>query len=229
MPLLFVTDAVTDVDDLVTSAWASATNGWRTAVRWGPAVAEAWLPVSTINIVDADKLNRATVVDVRQETEYANGHLPGALHLELGALPGTAGSLPSGRPVVAMCAKRAAVDDRHRRRAPRRHERSRRVHRVGRRLGGPDRSPPADGAVTAVPTDPQVRLGLRENAAQFTLLVAVNALVGGMVGQQQTMLPLLAEEQFGLTGYSLIFAYVAAFGITKAATNYLAGGPGPPR
>jgi len=104
VPLLFVTDAVTDVDDLVTSAWASATNGWRTAVRWGPAVAEAWLPVSTINIVDADKLNRATVVDVRQETEYANGHLPGALHLELGALPGTAGSLPSGRPVVAMCA-----------------------------------------------------------------------------------------------------------------------------
>ena len=77
--------------------------------------------------------------------------------------------------------------------------------------------------MTAVPTDPQVRLGLRENAAQFTLLVAVNALVGGMVGQQQTVLPLLAEQQFGLTGYSFIFAYVAAFGITKAATNYLAG------
>ena len=69
----------------------------------------------------------------------------------------------------------------------------------------------------------EVRLGLRENAAQFTLLVAVNALVGGMVGQQQTVLPLLAERDFGLTGYSFIFAYVAAFGLTKAATNYLAG------
>ncbi|SEI15192.1 MULTISPECIES: MFS transporter [unclassified Leifsonia] len=68
-----------------------------------------------------------------------------------------------------------------------------------------------------------IRLGLRENAAQFILLVAVNALVGGMVGQQQTILPLLAERTFHLTGYAFIFAYVAAFGVTKAATNYLAG------
>lgn len=67
------------------------------------------------------------------------------------------------------------------------------------------------------------RLGLRENAAQFTLLVIVNALVGGMVGQQQTVLPLLAEDEFGLTGYTVIFTYVAAFGITKAAANYVAG------
>ncbi|WP_280471816.1 MFS transporter [Nocardia cyriacigeorgica] len=66
-------------------------------------------------------------------------------------------------------------------------------------------------------------LGLRENAAQFTLLVAVNALVGGMVGQQQTVLPLLAESDFGLTGYTYIFTYVAAFGITKAIANYFAG------
>lgn len=67
------------------------------------------------------------------------------------------------------------------------------------------------------------RLGLRENAAQFTILVAINALVGGMVGQQQTVLPLLAEREFGLTGYTFIFTYVMAFGITKAAANYLAG------
>nr|WP_199701490.1 MFS transporter [Jiangella rhizosphaerae] len=72
-------------------------------------------------------------------------------------------------------------------------------------------------------TPAPIRLGLRENAAQFTLLVAVNALVGGMVGQQQTVLPLLAETDFGLTGYTFIFAYVAAFGVTKAATNYVAG------
>lgn len=67
------------------------------------------------------------------------------------------------------------------------------------------------------------RLGLAANAAQFTLLVVVNALVGGMVGQQQTVLPLLAEQQFGLTGYTFIFTYVAAFGVTKAAANYVAG------
>jgi MFS family permease len=68
-----------------------------------------------------------------------------------------------------------------------------------------------------------VRLGLRENAAQFALLVAVNALVGGMVGQQQTVLPLLAEAEFGLSGYTFIFAYVAAFGLSKAAANWFAG------
>ncbi|NMR32077.1 MFS transporter [Crystallibacter degradans] len=66
-------------------------------------------------------------------------------------------------------------------------------------------------------------LGLRANAAQFSLLVAVNALVGGMVGQQQTVLPLLATEEFGLTGFTFIFTYVAAFGVTKAAANYFAG------
>ncbi|SDI47100.1 Predicted arabinose efflux permease, MFS family [Arthrobacter subterraneus] len=66
-------------------------------------------------------------------------------------------------------------------------------------------------------------LGLRANAAQFALLVAVNALVGGVVGQQQTVLPLLAADDFGLTGYTVIFTYIAAFGITKAASNYAAG------
>lgn len=69
----------------------------------------------------------------------------------------------------------------------------------------------------------QPRLGLRENAGQFVLLVAVNGLVGGMVGQQQTTLPLLAEQDFGLTGYAFIFSYIAAFGVTKAAANYVAG------
>jgi MFS family permease len=71
--------------------------------------------------------------------------------------------------------------------------------------------------------DGQPNLGLRANLAQFTILVAINALVGGMVGQQQTVLPLLAEREFGLTGYTFIFTYVVAFGVTKAAANYFAG------
>lgn len=66
-------------------------------------------------------------------------------------------------------------------------------------------------------------LGLRANAAQFTLLVTVNALVGGMVGQQQTVLPLLAQQIFSLTGYTFLFSYVAAFGIAKATANWFAG------
>ena len=67
------------------------------------------------------------------------------------------------------------------------------------------------------------RLGLRPNLFQFSLLVTVNALVGGMVGQEQTVLPLLARQQFHLTGYTFLLTYVLAFGLTKAASNYLAG------
>ncbi|NDE58948.1 MAG: MFS transporter, partial [Acidimicrobiia bacterium] len=64
------------------------------------------------------------------------------------------------------------------------------------------------------------RLGLRENAAQFTLLVAVNALVGGMIGQERTILPLLAEEDFGLSGFTVTLTFIVAFGLVKAATNF---------
>jgi MFS family permease len=64
---------------------------------------------------------------------------------------------------------------------------------------------------------------LRANAAQFALLVAVNALVGGMLGQERTVLPLLAEQEFGLGAYTAALTYILAFGVAKAATNYLAG------
>lgn len=68
-----------------------------------------------------------------------------------------------------------------------------------------------------------VRLGLRENLPQFLLLVAVNALVGGMVGQERTVLPLLAEEEFGIAGYTAMLSFILVFGLTKAGVNYFAG------
>ncbi|MFF7455635.1 MFS transporter [Kitasatospora sp. NPDC008115] len=70
---------------------------------------------------------------------------------------------------------------------------------------------------------PGVRLGLRANLAQFTLLVAVNALVGGMLGQERTVLPLLADRTFHLSAYTAALTYIVAFGATKAATNFFAG------
>ncbi len=71
------------------------------------------------------------------------------------------------------------------------------------------------------PTGP--RLGLRANLAQFGLLVAVNALVGGMLGQERTVLPLLAQDVFHLDAYSAVLTYILAFGATKAITNFFAG------
>jgi len=68
-----------------------------------------------------------------------------------------------------------------------------------------------------------VRLGLRQNLAQFSLLVAVNALVGGMIGQERTVLPLLAQEEFGLTAFTATLTFIVAFGTVKAATNFVAG------
>jgi MFS family permease len=68
-----------------------------------------------------------------------------------------------------------------------------------------------------------VRLGLRENATQFSLLVGINALVGGMVGLERSVLPLIGEHDFGLHSKTAILAFVLAFGLAKAFTNLAAG------
>ena len=72
-------------------------------------------------------------------------------------------------------------------------------------------------------TKPSPRLGLGANAAQFTLLVAVNALVGGMLGSERTVLPLLADRVFAVPGHTAALTFILAFGATKAATNFFAG------
>jgi MFS family permease len=68
-----------------------------------------------------------------------------------------------------------------------------------------------------------VRLGLRANAAQFSLLVGLNALVGAMVGLERSVLPLVGQEQFGLVSRAAILSFVVAFGVAKAFTNLGAG------
>ena len=68
-----------------------------------------------------------------------------------------------------------------------------------------------------------VRLGLRENLGQFSLLVVVNAFVGAMVGMERTILPPIAEQEFHLSAKTAVLSFIVVFGITKALTNYLAG------
>ena len=87
--------------------------------------------------------------------------------------------------------------------------------------GHPEATPDAGTAAT-----PGVRLGLRQNLPQFMLLVLVNALVGATVGQERTVLPLLAEDVFGLEAYSAMLAFIAVFGVSKAVTNLFAGALG---
>jgi len=68
-----------------------------------------------------------------------------------------------------------------------------------------------------------LRLGIRENLAQFSLLVIVNAFVGAMVGMERTLLSPIAEQQFHLAAKTAVLSFIVVFGITKAFTNYLAG------
>jgi MFS family permease len=68
-----------------------------------------------------------------------------------------------------------------------------------------------------------LRLGLRENWRQFTLLVVVNAFVGAMVGLERAVLPILAEEEFGIASRAAILSFIATFGLAKALSNLAAG------
>jgi MFS family permease len=70
---------------------------------------------------------------------------------------------------------------------------------------------------------PALELGLRANWRQFWLLVLVNAFVGAMVGLERTVLPLLAEVEFGLASRSAALSFIATFGAVKALTNFFAG------
>jgi MFS family permease len=68
-----------------------------------------------------------------------------------------------------------------------------------------------------------IRLGLRENAGQFALLVVINAFVGAMAGMERSILPAIADEEFHLAARTAVLSFIAVFGITKALTNYAAG------
>ena len=108
-------------------------------------------------------------------------------------------------------------------------------------MGTAHRSPPPDGVLstkteTAAVGDlrsPEaiqgaVRLGLRANLGQFALLVGVNALVGGMLGQERTVLPLLADHVFHLRAFTAALTFIVRGNVSNAvqipcAANAAAG------
>ena len=73
------------------------------------------------------------------------------------------------------------------------------------------------------PVQSEHRLGIRENWPQFSLLVLINACVGGMVGLERTVVPLVATQEFHLTSDTLIFSFIVAFGLVKALANVASG------
>jgi MFS family permease len=70
---------------------------------------------------------------------------------------------------------------------------------------------------------PAVRLGLKENWPQFSLLVLINAFVGGMAGIERTVVPLIGSEEFGLASTTLVTSFIVSFGLVKALSNLVSG------
>ncbi len=74
-----------------------------------------------------------------------------------------------------------------------------------------------------MPCGPEARLGLRQNLAQFSLLVLVNAFVGGMVGLERTVVPLVGTQEFAIESDVVVFSFIMAFGVVKALLNLGSG------
>src|SRR5579872_4974166 len=77
--------------------------------------------------------------------------------------------------------------------------------------------------MTKAAASPSIRLGLRENWRQFSLLVLVNAFVGGMVGLERTVVPLIGSEEFKIASTTIVVSFIVSFGIVKAFSNLVSG------
>jgi MFS family permease len=73
------------------------------------------------------------------------------------------------------------------------------------------------------PADSPVRLGLKENWPQFALLVLINAFVGGLIGIERTVVPLIGTEEFGIASTTLVVSFIVSFGVVKALANLVSG------
>jgi len=71
--------------------------------------------------------------------------------------------------------------------------------------------------------DAGITLGLRENWQQFSLLVLINAFVGGMVGLERTVVPLIGSEEFKIASTTIVVSFIVSFGVVKALANLVSG------
>ena len=228
-PLVIVRNPDQDAEEIV---WQAGKIGYDAIVGELGGGITAWQqahqPVRKTDLVEPHEATADELLDIRQRNEYAAGHVPGVRHAELGAL--AAADVAPGRTGHHVRSRRTS------------RQRSQRVgaHRVPRvghlpgRSGGLGEGCRRAAGNRAVRLDSHaapgaaaersaVRLGLRANLAQFALLVAVNALVGGTLGQERTVVPLLATQTFHLSGYTAALTFIVAFGAIKAATNFFAG------
>lgn len=82
---------------------------------------------------------------------------------------------------------------------------------------------PSASSIRSTEAHREIRLGLKENWRQFSLLVLVNAFVGGMVGLERTIVPLIGTEEFRISSEAVVFSFIVAFGVVKAVVNLMSG------
>src|SRR3974390_3637469 len=78
-------------------------------------------------------------------------------------------------------------------------------------------------ADTSAPSSSAIRLGLRANWPQFSLLVLINAFGGGMVGLERTVVPLIGSEEFRIASTTIVVSFIVSFGVVKAIANLVSG------
>jgi MFS family permease len=81
----------------------------------------------------------------------------------------------------------------------------------------------SEAPTPSIEKDPRVRLGLKENWQQFALLILINAFVGGMVGIERTVVPLIGSEEFGIASTTIVVSFIVSFGVVKALANLVSG------
>ena len=77
--------------------------------------------------------------------------------------------------------------------------------------------------MTAIAPSGDISLGLKANWRQFSLLVLINAFVGGMIGIERTVVPLIGSEEFGIASTTLVVSFIVSFGVVKALANLVSG------
>lgn len=81
----------------------------------------------------------------------------------------------------------------------------------------------SEAPTTSMGQGSRVRLGLKENWQQFALLILINAFVGGMVGIERTVVPLIGSEEFGIASTTIVVSFIVSFGVVKALANLVSG------
>ena len=227
-PLVIVREPDQDPAEIV---WQARKIGYDWIVGELAGGIAAWsaagLTTARIPLVGADELGDARVLDIRQDGEFAAGHVPGAHHVELGDARRTPRPC-SGRADGRDVRSRRAGDGRREPAGPRRPPRRRRADRRAGGLGGRHRHSGSRPGVKRPPlkrgAGRPVELGLRQNLAQFTPARR------GQRSRRRHARPgahrpaaARRARSSGCTAYTAGLTYILAFGLAKAATNYFAG------